>query len=247
MVDLARQFGPILSGAVWLIATAMPVVADPAPAPACVAAIALIEPTSGLPPGLLLSIALVETGRALPGADGMQPWAWSWNAGGRGGIARTREEAVATVTSLRAGGLSSVDVGCMQINLLHHPAAFTSVDQAFDPVANIRYAAAFLLRLRASSPDWEAAIGRYHSGDAARGEAYQRRVALAQLGHAWRGGAPVSASIDLPPRGLCAPVRCLFWLCAEIRTRGFGTAALAWFAWRRVAADSWSSGARYAR
>ena len=205
MVGLSRLFGHILGAAALLIAMPSQAHADPGSASACASAIALIEPSSGLPPGLLLAIALVETGRAVPGGGGMQPWPWSWNAGGRGSVASTRAGAAAAVTSLRAGGVTSVDVGCMQINLMHHPTAFASLDEAFDPVANVRYAAAFLSRLRAGLPDWEAAIRRYHSGDAARGDAYQRRVAMAQLGQAWRSGAPPSASIDLPPRGICAP------------------------------------------
>jgi hypothetical protein len=205
MVDVARLLGHFLGATALLMSMATQAEADPAPASACASAIALVEPTSGLPPGLLLAIALVETGRAVPGVGGMQPWPWSWNAGGRGGVASTKAAAVAAVTGLRAGGVTSVDVGCMQINLLYHPAAFASLDEAFDPVANVRYAAAFLSRLRAGLPDWEAAIRRYHSGNATRGEAYQRRVAMAQLGQAWRGGAPAAASIDLPPRGICAP------------------------------------------
>ncbi|NKE43149.1 lytic transglycosylase domain-containing protein [Roseomonas frigidaquae] len=120
-------------------------------------------------------------------------------------MARNRAAAVAAVAALRAGGVASIDVGCMQINLLHHPDAFADLHEAFDPVANVRYAAAFLSRLRAGLPDWEAAIRRYHSGNAARGDAYRRRVAMAQLGQAWRGGTPAAASIELPGRSLCAP------------------------------------------
>ncbi|MGX9964462.1 lytic transglycosylase domain-containing protein [Roseomonas sp. F4] len=201
MFGPARRMAPILAALGLLAGTAAPAHADPA----CAAAIAQIEPASGLPPGLLLAIALVETGRAVPGGGGMQPWPWSWNAAGRGGVAPTRAAAVAAVGALRAGGVTSVDVGCMQINLMYHPNAFASLEEAFDPVANVRYAAAFLSRLRAGLPDWEAAIRRYHSGDAARGEAYQRRVALARLGEAWRGGTPAAASIELPPGDLCAP------------------------------------------
>lgn len=205
MVGLVRLMGPIVVSAVLLATTVTRVGANSAPASSCASAIAVVEQNSGLPPGLLLSIALVETGRAMPGVGGMQPWAWSWNAGGRGGVATSKAAAVAAVTSLRAAGVTSIDVGCMQINLLHHPTAFESLDEAFDPIANVRYAAAFLLQLRARLPDWEAAIRRYHSGNAERGEAYQRRVALAQLGQAWRHGTPASSSIDLPPRGICAP------------------------------------------
>lgn len=212
MVRLAQLLGPVLGAAGLLATLATPVAANPASPPssppastACASAIAAVEPASGLPPGLLFAIALVETGRATPGGGGMQPWPWSWNAAGRSGVARNRAAAVAAVAALRAGGVASIDVGCMQINLLHHPDAFADLHEAFDPLANVRYAAAFLSRLRAGLPDWEAAIRRYHSGNAARGDAYRRRVAMAQLGQAWRGGTPAAASIELPGRGLCAP------------------------------------------
>ncbi len=48
------------------------------------------------------------------------------------------------VAAMRAAGMQSIDVGCMQINLRAHPAAFASIDDAFDPAANADYAARFL-------------------------------------------------------------------------------------------------------
>ncbi|WP_376091709.1 transglycosylase SLT domain-containing protein [Roseomonas sp. CCTCC AB2023176] len=159
-------------------------------ADACLAAIAQVEPGSGLPAGLLTAVALVESGRFDPTTGRVQPWPWSWNASGAPGYAADRTAAVGAVAALRARGVASVDVGCMQVNLLHHPDAFRGLDDAFDPVANVRYAAGFLLRLRAETGDWGLAVARYHSGDPVRGAGYAARVALAQLGRAWaRGGA----------------------------------------------------------
>jgi len=197
----------------FILAAALALVALAAPAraqgpgddwSACRRAIAAVEPGSGIPPGLLGSIALVETGRAGPGGR-PEPWPWSWNAAGESGHAADKAGAVAAVSALQARGVRSIDVGCMQVNLMHHPDAFPSLDAAFDPAANTRYAARFLTRLRGDSPEWGAAIGRYHSGEPERGAAYSRRVALANLGVAWgRGGA-----VPLPPAAglanLCAP------------------------------------------
>jgi hypothetical protein len=171
---------------------------------ACRRAIAAVEPGAGVPAGLLGAIALVETGRAAPSGR-PEPWPWSWNAAGDSGSAPNKAAAVAAVAALQARGVRSIDVGCMQVNLLHHPDAFPNLETAFDPTANARYAARFLNRLRGNAPDWGDAIGRYHSGEPERGAAYNRRVALARLGAAWgRGGA-----VPLPPmRGLanlCAP------------------------------------------
>ncbi|MFC7735009.1 lytic transglycosylase domain-containing protein [Roseomonas sp. GCM10028921] len=171
---------------------------------ACRRAIAAVEPGSGVPEGLLGAIALVESGRAAPSGR-PEPWPWSWNAGGEGGSAPSKAAAVAAVAALLARGQRSVDVGCMQVNLMHHPDAFPSLEAAFDPLTNARYAARFLARLRGAAPDWGEAIGRYHSGEPERGAAYNRRVALARLGAVWgRGGAvPLPAMRGLAD--LCAP------------------------------------------
>ncbi len=191
-----------------LVLAASPAAAQDASWAACRAAIAAAEPQSGLPPGLLGAIALVETGRHDPRSGRVEPWPWSWNAEGEGRAAPTREAAVAEVAALLARGVRSIDIGCMQVNLLHHPAAFAGLAEGFDPAANIRYAAGFLRELRARTGDWAQAIANYHSGEAERGLAYHRRVVLARLGAAWATGG----TVPLPVRamagtmgGLCAP------------------------------------------
>jgi soluble lytic murein transglycosylase-like protein len=177
----------------------------PGPAP-CRIAIAAVEPGSGLPPGLLLAIALVESGRADPARGGrLEPWPWAYNLEGEGRFPATRAAAVAEVAALRESGRRSIDVGCMQINLLHHPGAFRDLDQAFEPEANVRYAARFLRDLHARfGGNWAAAIANYHSGEMERGLLYHRRIALARIGVAVAAGGP----IPLPAaagQGLCAP------------------------------------------
>lgn len=202
-----RRFAlTLLLGLLATPATASPaqdVSAQGGPWTACRRAIRAAEPGSGLPPGLLLAIALVETGRADPRSGRFEPWPWSWNAEGEGHAAPTREAALADVGEFLASGRRSVDIGCMQINLLHHPTAFASPAEGFDPAANIRYAIGFLKELRARTGNWAEAIAQYHSGEAERGSAYHRRVILARLGAAWAGGG----TVPLPARavaGLCA-------------------------------------------
>ena len=46
---------------------------------------------------------------------------------------QTRQQAVAAVQALQARGVRSIDVGCLQVNLMYHPIAFASLDDAFDP------------------------------------------------------------------------------------------------------------------
>ncbi len=74
------------------------------------------------------------------------------------------------------------------MNLLYHPHAFTSLEDAFDPASNARAAAAFLHTLQASGSGWADTVGRYHSADPARGIPYASMVMAS-----WHGGADMPA------------------------------------------------------
>ena len=145
------------------------------------------EHAAALPADLLLAVGRVESGRRA--ADGhVAPWPWSVNAAGQGYYLPTRDAALALVRSLQARGVQSIDVGCFQMNLLYHPAAFASLEDAFEPSSNARAAAGFLHALQALSPDWSQAVGRYHSADPARGVPYAHLVMAS-----WHGGADMPA------------------------------------------------------
>ncbi|WP_424135066.1 lytic transglycosylase domain-containing protein [Roseomonas chloroacetimidivorans] len=152
--------------------------AQATPVAMCRAAIAAAEREYGLPTGLLAAIGRVESGRRDPETGEAGSWPWTMNAEGTGKFFPTKAEAVAAVGQLRAGGMRLIDVGCMQINLHHHPDAFASLEQAFDPLANARYAARFLKELQAASGDWMVAAGHYHSQTPGRAETYRAQVAL---------------------------------------------------------------------
>lgn len=129
----------------------------------------------GIPDRLLQSISMVESGRRTEGG-GVAAWPWTINAEGAGSYFNTKAEAIAAVTALRARGVRSIDVGCMQVNMMFHPDAFSSLDEAFDPGANARYAARFLTRLMAQTGSWTGAAAGYHSLTPGIGEAYARKV-----------------------------------------------------------------------
>jgi len=152
--------------------------AQPSPITLCRAAIAAAEREYGLPAGLLAAIGRVESSRRDPATGETGPWPWTMNAEGAGKFFQGKAEAVAELRQLRAGGVRSIDVGCMQINQHHHPNAFSSPEEAFDPLANARYAARFLTELKAASGDWMSAAGHYHSQTPGRAEAYRAQVAL---------------------------------------------------------------------
>ena len=148
-----------------------PVAANP---PAlCETAAATAEYVGRLPPRLLAAIGITETGRVDPDTGRLRPWPWTINAEGTGQFFETRQQAIAAVKALQARGVQSIDVGCMQVNLMYHPDAFTSLEEAFDPRANALYAAKFLNTLYAGTKDWSRAIAGYHSETPALGDAYR--------------------------------------------------------------------------
>ena len=101
---------------------------------------------------------------------------WTINAENVGSFYDTKEQAIAAVQALQARGVRSIDVGCMQINLMHHADAFSSLDEAFDPRANVAYAARFLNQLFAQLATWPKAAAAYHSQTPEIGADYERRV-----------------------------------------------------------------------
>lgn len=129
-----------------------------------------------LPPQLLRSIALVESGRPDPVTGRVAPWPWTINVSGTGYFFGSSAEAVAAVRDFQARGIRSIDVGCAQVNLLHHPTAFSSLESAFDAQINADYAALFLRTLYGGTGNWPLAAAAYHSKTTERGLAYARKV-----------------------------------------------------------------------
>jgi hypothetical protein len=176
--------------------SALSVASTPAAGPdTCAVVTRSAEISYGIPAGLMTAISTVESGRYDPALQANLAWPWTINAEGSGSHFDSKADAVAEVTALLAGGMESIDVGCMQINLRWHPDAFASLDDAFDPAINADYAARLLLQLFEQHGDWPSAIGYYHSPTDWRQENYQAKVA-----EAWAGlggsfaGLPVAAT-----------------------------------------------------
>jgi hypothetical protein len=162
-----------------LLILLFPATALAEPGRLCRAAIQAVEREAGLPAHLLMAIARVESNRRDPETGAFHPWPWTINAEGRGQYFPTKAAAIAEVQALQARGVRSIDVGCLQINLRHHPDAFPNLDAAFDPLTNARYAAQFLRELNATRNDWLRAAGAYHSQTPDFAEPYRARVAAA--------------------------------------------------------------------
>jgi hypothetical protein len=173
--------------------------ADAAATPACDQAGAQAEAALQLPQGLLRAIGRVESGRRDPASGAFAPWPFTINANGQGRFFEDAASAATAVRGLQAAGTASIDVGCFQVNLMHHPYAFARLEDGFDPAANAAYAGAFLTSLRQRLGSWEAAVAAYHSATPERGEAYRARVFAAWNQPGGTGAIPAAAAP--PPAG----------------------------------------------
>jgi soluble lytic murein transglycosylase-like protein len=151
----------------------------------CGDAIRAAERKAGLPPHLLRAIALAESGRRHDASKATVPWPWTVTAEGQGRFHPAKADAVAHVRALIERNIRNIDVGCMQVNLQHHPAAFASLDEALDPAANATYAAGFLHALFRDSGSWANAVARYHAS--VYGRNLQYRVRVMRIWHGLRG------------------------------------------------------------
>jgi len=156
----------------------------------CAAAVSAQEARHGIPRKLLTAVSLVESGKWDDEAGKSVAWPWTVTAEGKGRFFPTKAAAIAAVRRLQARGVTSIDVGCMQVNLYYHPDAFGSLDVAFDPDRNAAYGAKFLADLKHDQGSWQRAVQHYHSSTAERRIPYQRKVYAA-----WR---QASAEKDAP-------------------------------------------------
>jgi hypothetical protein len=136
----------------------------------------MAEVQYGIPDRLLQAIAYAESGRTDPKNRRRVAWPWTINAEGDGFVFDSKAAAISQVRALRQQGVESIDVGCMQVNLIHHADAFDSLEQAFEPVHNIDYAARFLKSLQQETGSWAQAVAFYHSRNQNISDGYRQKV-----------------------------------------------------------------------
>jgi hypothetical protein len=142
----------------------------------------------------------VESGRFDPTLGRVIPSPWAIDAAGQPNLADSKEAALQRTHELQSNGLQNIDVGCFQINLRAHPAAFADLDQAFDPTANAQYAARFLTSLRARLGSWDDAVAAYHSATPALGIPYRQLVyANWATPDGWRHALAAAPSLAAKP------------------------------------------------
>ena len=142
-----------------LCATSKPALA----ADDCVNEIAGASMRYGVPPALLYAVAVTESGKV--SHQQFRPNPNAVNVAGRPYQFDEQQDAIAAVTAAQSRGVRSIDVGCLQVNLKHHPTAFASLAEAFDPAHNVAYGAAYLAALKRQYGSWTGAVQRYHSAN----------------------------------------------------------------------------------
>ena len=167
-----RRFIPIILLAIFAGATS----ATAGPAQLCRDAAQHWQAQYKLPRYLLDAIALTETGRKDPENGIKKQWPWTVYAEARGRYFADKAAAMAEVGRLKRRGVRNIDVGCMQVNLMHHPKAFASLDEALDPFANVGYAARLLRALHDKHRSWSVAISHYHSSTKSFNRPYRQKV-----------------------------------------------------------------------
>jgi soluble lytic murein transglycosylase-like protein len=135
-----------------------------------------------IPSGLVQAIAQVESGH--------NPWAVA--VGNKTMVKNDREHAIRVVKSRPARGIY---VGCMQLSVKHHEAAFDDKLDMLDPVLNVDYGAQLLVELQEATGSWSKAVQRYQGGSPQQQQRYACKIA-AKL----RGIDPRSPALAQLPR-----------------------------------------------
>ncbi|MEM6896751.1 MAG: lytic transglycosylase domain-containing protein [Pseudomonadota bacterium] len=168
--------GAFFALAAWLSAAAA------FAAPSCESLAVAVAQKHGVPVELLIAIAHTESGRR--GRDQpVRAWPWTSNIEGQGRYYDTRAAALQHLEEVRDSGVTSFDVGCMQLNYRWHQMHFKTLSDMLDPARNVAYAARYLRELWTETGNWETATRYYHSRNPSLGHAYLDRVrsAMARL------------------------------------------------------------------
>ncbi|MDA8231557.1 MAG: transglycosylase SLT domain-containing protein [Magnetospirillum sp.] len=200
---LARIAGLVALAALAMAGAASAALPVLAPESLCSAETGRYESRYGIPPQLLDAISIVESGRWDDVRRATIAWPWTVTAAGQGKYFPTKADAVAEVKRLRAAGVRNIDVGCMQVNLQYHPDAFSSLEEAFDPAANVAYAARFLKGLFQATNHWPTAASYYHSQTPKLAAEYRDRLMKVWSGAS--GRTELASAVS--PRSTLDPLR----------------------------------------
>ncbi|AWJ91212.1 lytic transglycosylase (plasmid) [Azospirillum baldaniorum] len=166
-----RTYGGWIALALGLAASPV-LLAKPAAAQdsSCVSHAVEAERKFNIPSGLLVAIALVESGQ-----DGA-PTPFAMSVEGRPVYARNANDAARHLRDKRGQLRQNVYVGCMQISLGTHRGEFQPVERIVDPRENVYYAGRLLLRLHGEQGSWKTAVARYNGGSTRQAQNYVCKI-----------------------------------------------------------------------
>jgi hypothetical protein len=134
----------------------------------CSAHTSSVERQLKLPNGILLAIALVESGQ------GGAPQSLALSLGQRSVVANSVEDAARRLRAVSEE--ASAYVGCMQLSYRHHRRAFPSVERMVDPKSNVLYAGRLLRRFHGETGSWRSALARYNGASAEQAQSYVCKI-----------------------------------------------------------------------
>ena len=70
----------------------------------------------------------------------------------------------------------NIDMGCMQVNYMYHPKAFSNLSLAFDPEANVKWSTNLIKNLYDKYGTYKDAVGYYHSYRTIKKNKYSSKV-----------------------------------------------------------------------
>ncbi|WP_085784262.1 transglycosylase SLT domain-containing protein [Candidatus Nucleicultrix amoebiphila] len=126
--------------------------------------------TEQVPPNLLRTIALVESG-----VEGLI-WPWTVNVRGKAHYFKTRLEAENFLNKCLQKGITNIDVGCMQINWHWHQDNFNHPKELLSPEVALPYAASLLRDHQERTGSWMKAALLYHSKSEEKQALYKTRL-----------------------------------------------------------------------
>lgn len=143
--------------------------------PLCERVMVAAAQDNNVPLKILYSVGLTETGHR--GTLGP----YDLNVDGRSIHSQNLPQALAAYAAADRSGAKFIDIGCMQIDHHFHAQQFRSLEDMFDPIQNVHYAARLLKTLYKQEGSWTMAVARYNAGP--RNPTAQHKYVCAVISH----------------------------------------------------------------
>lgn len=170
----------------------------------CEAEIARASAKFGVPLPILYAVGLTESG----GNGTLQPLLVATKTVSY--VGKSVPDAIRKFNEIRTtAGTELIDLGCLQANYYWHKAEFRSLEEMFDPRANVEQAARFLSELYKRHKSWVMAAARYNAGP--KNTPAQQRYVCNVMRNLVRSGfgawtPQAKAFCDAPPEAVGTPL-----------------------------------------